>query len=99
MCLMRISQAQATGSPTEHDFGVTCGWRVMRMMPVSHMCSLGSSTAATCMDVGKGEPPSVGGQRQGTCGWGQTAGPVRQQQQQCHHHQTGWPQPTPVCEP
>lgn len=23
------------------------GWRVMRMMPVSHMCSFGLSTAAT----------------------------------------------------
>lgn len=27
---------------------IICGWRVMRMIPVSHMCSLGSSTAATC---------------------------------------------------
>lgn len=25
------------------------GWRVMRMMPVSHICSLGSSMAATCV--------------------------------------------------
>jgi hypothetical protein len=26
---------------------ITCGWRVMRMTPVSHRCSFGSSTAAT----------------------------------------------------
>jgi hypothetical protein len=36
--------------PCHVGHSLTCGWRVMRMTPVSHKCSFGSSTAATWQD-------------------------------------------------
>ena len=48
---VKVDPIQSVWARHHRPWPPAWGCRVMRMMPVSHRCTLGSSTAATCMDA------------------------------------------------